>query len=222
MKNQQQKRPHLNDHSVENDTHGVKSQLADIPSAVTRAMRKDFFEAALKKTAPDQIAGREKKSSPQHQLSGDLSEGEAVSLQEPSEKPQPVTIEHREYFRSIQRPEQQVEQRENMETRQQIEMLQSEIKKLIKASKEMETAFKQVANQVTVESAPQEVGKYHVNFLEWVLLTVRSARIRIEEGQTWMSLFASKKKQKGYWAQAKKHGTSFTLNNERTAATQTG
>lgn len=210
--------------SHETDPKGVRSQLAELPASVTRAMWKDFFQAALKKTVPEQVTGKEAKAKESaFSTSGELTEGQEISLQAQQDQEPVISMEHREYFRrEVVTAENRSDQKEQYEVRERLEMLKIEVRKLIKAQKEMESAFKEVSNQVTVETTPQEVGKYHLNFLEWVLIVVRNARMRVEEGQTWMSTMSSKKQQKQYWNQAKKHGTSFTLNNERTAATQTG
>ena len=210
-------------HSPELVTDSVKKQLLDIPASVTRSMWADFFRASARQTLPEQFFGKnnEKKQKPSP-TAGTLQEGEEMSLARRSETEVVRTPSHMEYFRTIQSAETVRANKENVETREQVEMLQMEIKKLIKVSKEMETAFKQVSHQVTVDQAPSKMGKYHVSFLEWVLIIVRNARMRVEEGQSWLAMFASKKSQKQYWNQFKSKGTSFGLSSERTTATQTG
>lgn len=222
--NHQTKKPQISqvlERSPELVNDSVKKQLLDIPTAVTRSMWADFFKASAKRTLPEQFFGKVNERDQKPHNSGVLQEGEEMSLV--SEETKVVkTPNHMEYFRSIQQQETIRAQKEQIETREQVEMLQNEIKKLIKASKEMEAAFKQVSHQVTVEQAPSEIGRYHVSFLEWVLIVVRNARMRIEEGQSWLAMFASKKAQKQYWNQFKSKGTSFSLSSERTTATQTG
>ena len=110
------------------------------------------------------------------------------------------------------------EQQENSELRYKIEEITIELKKLSKSSKQLEVAFKDVA----MERTPQHVGKYHLNFFEWVLSTLRSARIRVQEASSWTNVVSSKKEKKGYWNSAKKHGTTFTLSSERVVAQQVG
>jgi len=204
-------------------TDSVKKQLLDIPASVTRSMWADFFKASARQTLPEQFFGKSnEKNQKSSSTAGTLQEGEEISLARRDETEVVRTPNHMEYFRTIQTAETVRAQKESVETREQVEMLQMEIKKLIKISKEMETAFKQVANQVTVDQAPGEMGKYHISFLEWVLIVVRNARMRVEEGQSWLAMFASKKAQKQYWSQFKSKGTSFGLSSERTTATQTG
>lgn len=230
MKTQHQnsKNP-FKEQSLETEHKSAAKQAAEIPAAVTRAMWKDFFEAAMKQTVPDQIFGgkehgKKESKKPSEQT---LIEGEEMSLtqikESSSEKKTITTTEHREYVKeTFERIEGKNESKEETENRQQLEALHQEIQALMKQAKEMETAFKDVSHQVTSSSNPEKVGRYDVNFLEWVLIMVRNARQKVEEGQSWLTLFASKKQQKAYWNQAKSKGTSFTQNSERTVATQTG
>lgn len=94
----------------------------------------------------------------------------------------------------------------------------TELKRLASSSKLLQSEFK----EVTVDQRITKPGKYHVNFFEWVLIVVKSARMRVEDSGAWLAAMKSKKKSKGYWEQFKKKGTSFALSNERNVATQTG
>jgi len=75
---------------------------------------------------------------------------------------------------------------------------------------------------VVVEQRPVAIGKYHVNFFEWMLSVVRAARIKVEESGSWLSAMSGKKAKKDYWGMSKKHGTSFSLSGERVVSQQTG
>ncbi len=207
--------------SIETSGGEMGKQVSSLSKDALRTMWEDFFKSSAKQTLPEQLLSTKSESGTSIQKEAVLQEGQEFSLiPEKSEKKPAVTAEHREYVRSLDHAE--VPKKEEVENKQQIEVLQSEIKKLIKASKEMEMAFKQVSQQVTVESNSSEASRYQVNFLEWVLLTVRNARIRVEEGKNWLALFASKKGQQQYWSQVSKKGTSFSLSSERNVATQTG
>jgi len=94
----------------------------------------------------------------------------------------------------------------------------TEIKKLADSSKELQMQFKEVA----VEQHSKAPGKYHKSFFSWLLTVIRTARMKVEDSQSWLAALQSKKKSREYGAMAKKQGTSFTLNNERTVATQVG
>lgn len=93
-----------------------------------------------------------------------------------------------------------------------------ELKKITASSKELQTQFK----GVVAEQRISKPGKYHLTFFEFMLSMIRDARMKIESSGAWLSASKSKKSQKGYWNQFKKHGTSFGLSNERVVATQTG
>lgn len=215
------KKPNHFQDSFETGGNEIVQQATSLSKDAIRSMWEDFFKSSAKQTLPDQLLNTRPESSSTIQHEGVLQEGEEFSLiQEKSEKKAVVTTEHREYVRSLDKSE--TTRTQETESSQRVELLQMEIKKLIKASKEMEMAFKHVSQQVTTTSNSETGSRYEVNFLEWVLLTVRNARIRVEEGKNWLALFASKKGQQQYWSQASKKGTSFMLSSERTVATQSG
>ena len=206
--------------SIETGVNEVGKQVSTLSKDALRSIWEDFIKASAKQTLPEQLLNvkSEKKGLQSHEAI--LQEGQEFSLiQEKSEKKAVVASEHREYFRSLDPIE--APRAQEVEKRQQV-ALQMEIKKLIKASKEMEIAFKQVSQQVTVDSKSGSPSTYEINFLEFVLMTVRNARVRVEEGKNWLALFASKKGQKQYWNQFAKKGTSFSMSSERSTATQTG
>lgn len=210
--------------SIETGGDHLGENITALSKDTLRAMWEDFFKASAKKTLPEQLTSNvsvETKSVKQEAI---LQEGQEISLiTQQKEKKTVISAEHREYFqKDVQSIEVRAEKLQQTENKDQVETIKSEIRKLIKAQKEMEQAFKHVAQQVTTSTQPQETGTYDVNFFEWVLLTIRNARMRVEEGRNWLALFASKKNQQKYWAQASKKGTSFTQHHDRAVATQTG
>ena len=76
--------------------------------------------------------------------------------------------------------------------------------------------------EVAVEQHAVTPGKYHKSFFSWLLSIIRNARMKVEDSGAWLAAMHSKKKSREYGAMAKKHGTTFTLNNERNVATQVG
>ncbi len=105
------------------------------------------------------------------------------------------------------------------EMSQRLQEIMAELKRLVSSSKVLQSEF---AN-VSVDQAPPEVGEYHINFLDWLLLTVRAAREKVEDSGAWLATAKKKSGKKGgYWGMFKKHGTTFGLSNERSVATQTG
>jgi len=123
-----------------------------------------------------------------------------------------------DYSREVIHVGEGVTQRENQEIEVQLKEVMVEIKKLTDSSKELQVQFKEVA----VGQHVANPGDYHKSFFSWLLSVVRAARMNIEDSGTWLNAINCKKKMKNYATMAKKHGTSFTLNNERTVATQTG
>lgn len=162
----------------------------------------DFFE---------QMLGIETPKAEKH--AGEMHAGEEVKLGEHKAESGEIA---QEYVQEMIHPE-RAGSSENQEIQVRIEQILVEIKRLTESSKELELEFKDVAT----EAPMAEVGKYHENFLEWVLATIKTARMRIEESAGWLSAMHSKKDRK-YWSMFKKHGTTFGLSNERVVATQTG
>ena len=92
-----------------------------------------------------------------------------------------------------------------------------ELKQLSSSVKQLETQVK----DVDMGMLPQTVGKYHENFFEFVLTSLRNARIKIEDSTNWLSA-VGKKAKKGFAANAKKSGTSYTLSADRAVSQQVG
>lgn len=109
-------------------------------------------------------------------------------------------------------------QKENAENQREIKQILEELKMLAVSVK----SFEQEVAKVTLEAPPKNAGVYHKNFFEWVIKIIRDLRKKVNEGNTWLQVFHSKKKKRGYWQMFKKHGTSFALSDERGIATSTG
>lgn len=75
---------------------------------------------------------------------------------------------------------------------------------------------------MTVEMAPPKAGVYHLNFIDWVMATLRDLKKTVSESRMWLHTFNQKKKQKGYWNMTKKHGNTFQFSDERSVATSAG
>lgn len=161
---------------------------------------------------------------------GDLSEGEILDLRKIHEEDQTeaktesdaekaLDIEPGiDYSKEIVHVGEWAVKQENRELEAQLRELMTEIKKLADSSKELQMQFKDVA----VEQHAATPGKYHKSFFSWLLSVIRNARMQVEDSGAWLLAMHSKKKSRDYGSMAKKHGTSFTLNNERTVATQVG
>lgn len=152
----------------------------------------------------------------QERTSGDLSEGEEIIF---PKKEKTVNIEPGiDYLREIVHTETRINRKEQTQLEAKIQEIVIELKKLSQSSKELELEFK----DITVATLPTTPGKYHLNFFEWMLITIQNARMRVEDSAAWVNVIAGKKGKKDYWSLAKAHGTSFSLSGERVVAQQTG
>lgn len=205
----------------------ISSSLISEGKGILKSIKSDFWKELIVKsaveTAPEQLIGKKLNIGLSHSKEEqDLVEGEEILLNTEEEIVDVAnTEEFKEYVRAEVGSETLFARSENKKQREleeRIQMILTEINKLKNSSTEMRVLLK----DVPTDRLPVNPGKYHENFLEWVLLQIRQARERIDEGLTWLSLFSSKKKQKQYWNMFKKHGTTFGLSQERTTATQTG
>jgi hypothetical protein len=74
--------------------------------------------------------------------------------------------------------------------------------------------------EVSVEKVTKSPGKYHESFFEWLLITVRTIRIRVDDSANWLAVMGNKKEKKSYWNMFKKHGTTFGMSGERSVSNQ--
>lgn len=170
-----------------------------------------------------QLLGGEKNSS-KDQFAGDLSEGEeidfkAIKKKKSTEKSNFNDIEPAiDYKREILQRETQAVRENTQVLKVKIEEILTELKKITATSAELAVEFK----EITVEQRIEKPGDYHLNFFQWMLSVVKSARMKIEDSGAWLSVMKSKKGKRNYWAMFEKHGTTFGLSNERVVATQVG
>lgn len=186
----------------------IGSGVAQSTQDLAKGMVTDWWEQMLGTGAYSEKS-KEKKG-------GDLQEGQEINLAE--NKKQTFVEPALNYRREILGGEKKIQQESTRVIEMQIREIIVELKKLTSSSKELQVQFK----QATVEQLPVNPGKYHINFFEWLLITIKTARMRVEESANWLSMFSSKKKKRQYWSMFKKHGTTFGLSNERVVATQTG
>lgn len=170
-----------------------------------------------------QLLGGEKNSQ-KDEFAGDLSEGEeidfkAIGKKKSTEKSKFNDIEPAiDYRREILQKETQVVRENAQVLKVKIEEILAELKKITATSAELAIEFK----EITLEQRIEKPGDYHLNFFQWMLSVVKSARMKIEDSRAWLSVMKSKKSKRNYWAMFEKHGTTFGLSNERVVATQTG
>ena len=195
----------------------IGSSITEVGAGLSSGL-KSFFEST-NKTALDQLLEARKDAQAQvFGLEKELKEGDEEIVNESQEKRKIVSSEHQAYFREIITAPQRAENEDRQQLSAQIEEIRIEIKKLKDASAEMDIVFREVSTQKT----PEKPGKYHLNFYEWVFITIRNAREKMDEVNTLGSMVGNRKREKQYMAMAKKHGTSFTLHHDRAIARQAG
>jgi hypothetical protein len=172
--------------------------VRDIGAAVIDSAKEDLAKG-LMTDLWDQMLGTEIGKSISH-ASGDLAEGEELNLkkytnaqdkkqEQPKSEQKPAVEAGWDYTGEIIHSERRFAQTENRELTAKVSEIIIELKRLAKSSKELEVTFK----EITVEQKPVNPGKYHLSFFTWMLATIRSARMRVEDSKNWASLFASKK-----------------------------
>jgi len=159
-------------------------------------------------------------SKEKNKYKGDLQLGEELNLKElhGSKEKKREAEAAIDYSREIIHVGEKAIRRQSQEIEMQLREVMIEIKKLADSSKELQAEFREVA----VEQYVVNPGEYHKNFFSWLLSIIRAARAKIEDSNAWLSALHNKKDARKYGAMAKKYGSSFTLNNERTVATQVG
>jgi chromatin segregation and condensation protein Rec8/ScpA/Scc1 (kleisin family) len=202
--------------------------IKEFTSGVTGSVKHDLAEDGAKDMWKQILGKYETASNKAHKLAGDLHEGQEISLSghghdaenDPAPKRHDIApgLEQYNYYREIARSSEKASRVESHQMEQQVEEILVEIKMLMQQSQDLESGLQQLA----VEQKPAEVGKYHVHFFDWVLATIRTARMKVEDSGAWLSAMSGKKGKKTYWSEFKKHGTSFGMSNERSVATQTG
>lgn len=188
-----------------------------------KEVKNTLFDQAGKDLLSDlwsQMLGTETKSSSlaseANKRGGDLNPGQEIDLKQEIKAAVEPAIN---YVREIIHAEKKVQVEDQRETKARIQEILIEIKKITVSSKELAIEFKDVEKLDTI---PANAGKYHTNFVEWVLSMIVTARKRVESAVNWTQAMKGKKNQKQYWSLFKKHGTSFGLSGERVVATQVG
>ncbi len=199
-----------------NTVEALKASLTGVGQGVKDSLLKDMGQNSLD-TFWSQILGGESPGA--RKMSGDMAHGEEINLKDLNKNERPQHIEAAyNYAEKILHGEKRIHAEDAQEIRVKIEEVMIEIRKLIDSSKELQVSFK----EVSMENLPAKPGKYHLNFVEWLLSSIRDVRMKVEDSGAWTAMFASKKNKREYWSMFKKHGTSFGMSNERNVATQVG
>jgi hypothetical protein len=203
------KKPKHTEESIEAKPYGksVSSSFSDIGNDTLNTLW-DTLLGGGKKDVSNQLFG-----------SGfhDLKPGQEESLRK--QEKMPVRSEaHMEYFRSVKNADIAPKKQQDATVERRVEEIRLEIRQLLKESKQLESTFK----SIQIEQKIVNAGTYHENLFDVLRGLIKLARTKVQEGISWAGVARSKKQQKQYWNQFKKHGTTFGLSHERTVATQTG
>ena len=122
------------------------------------------------------------------------------------------------YSREIAHSSERASKGELSEMDRNIKQIKQELAQLVASSQELKLQFAEAG----VDTGTPTVGKYQVNFFEWMLVVIRQARQKVEDSGAWLNTVKGKGGKKGYWGMFKQHGTTFGMSGERSVATQVG
>ena len=127
----------------------------------------------------------------------------------------------RQPFRTIKRPEvyqpMVAVHREEAGMKEKLESVRRELATLAASIKKFNSQVERA-----IDDIPAHPGIYHLNFLERLRGVIMAIRENIEDSNSWLSLWTTRKQKRKYWGMYKKHGTSFGLSSERNVSTQAG
>lgn len=196
--------------------------LADEPTGIAKGVvesaKKDLASTDTVREMWEQIYRGGKEAGESHEV--DMEANKEYDVKGHEEEAKRGHVEAGlEYHREITHYAERARHREVSEVEQRVEQILSELQRLVDSSS---TIIKAEYQDIAVMQKPAEVGKYHINFFDWMLSVIQNARMKVEDSGAWLASLQSKKGKKNYWAMFKKHGTSFGMSNERQVATQTG
>jgi hypothetical protein len=201
------------------DKNFIEAAAREITGGVVKSVKNDLLENSISSAWKQLLLTNEKvnqKASSATSMSGDLQEGEEINFSKTEKNIQiEAAIDYKEEILHFEKKTTQIKEGQ---LTQRVEQIMLELKQLSVSVKQLETQVK----DVDMGMLPQVVGKYHENFFEFVLTSLRNARIKIEDSTNWLSAVGKKASKKGYAANAKKHGTSYTLSADRAVSQQVG
>lgn len=179
-------------------SRGVAADVTEVP-------------AAILDTALEQIGLKTRKAPLSGEINLKTGERKEVKLEAKLRQLQTVNRQEQEIFNQKKRGTE-------TEIKRLMDQLSLEVKRLEVQTAELTSDIR----KITVESVPENPGAYHLNFFDWVIETLRNLGKKVTQSRQWLTLWTTKKKQKGYWAMSKKHGQKFQFSDERSVATAAG
>lgn len=196
--------------------------VTGIGSGVIDSAKYDLAKGAVNE-AWDELLGKDQdqatKGHDQVRMDhGELSEGAELDLSVFQEKAVEITEMGRQYSSEVIHAESRANAENSHEVQVKMHEILIEIKKISESSKEL----KDQIDVITLEQTGEDPGIYHVNLYEQILSKIHDLRLSLDDSLAWFKTLRSKNSARKYGAQAKKHGTSFTLSSERQVSTQVG
>lgn len=117
------------------------------------------------------------------------------------------------YHGDVVKSSERTSKKEMHEINQRLQEIMAELQRIVSSSKVLQMEFA----GVTVDQTPQQAGEYHLNFFDWLLLTIRDARKKVEDSGAWLAT-KKKKGSKGRWNNKQRKdwfaNTSLSMGNE--------
>lgn len=108
---------------------------------------------------------------------------------------------------------------EKYEVKQEIQKLLQEVKAITQDIKTRSASVNSEAEQIeheTMRALPENVGIYHIRFLELIREILQGIRLKLNDAGSWMNAMTSKKAKRGsaFAARSKKSGTAYSMSQE--------
>lgn len=121
-------------------------------------------------------------------------------------------------LRQMQQEERSRLLKEESESKQQIKVIQEEIRNLAKSVGEFASEIEKATLQ-----APVKPGVYHRHFFSQLKNVIITLRKNVQHSKEWLATSNARSSKRGhYWGQVQKSGTKFMLSSERYMVTSTG
>jgi hypothetical protein len=107
------------------------------------------------------------------------------------------------------------EQQEKRTMQELLRKIHEEIESLKRANAILSQEVKDI-EKLTLSSADDQEGVYHIRFLELVLSFLKTLRAKVTESNTWLEAMQSKKKKRGslFASLSKSKGTQYSQSEE--------
>jgi hypothetical protein len=191
--------------------------LSALARPLTDEFKKQTVDQGLKKFPSDVLKQVSAKEAPAPR-NGEMKPGVEVDLkhtEKSAAKPKAEISGGIDYRREVLHGTDMLQNRQMSELDRKVEEIMVELQRLVKSSTTLSNEYAQVA----VAQKPVAAGKYHLNFFDFMLSVIKTARMKVEDSGAWMAV---SKKKSGFHQKAQNLGTKFSLSHERTVATQTG